>query len=243
LRLAVIGLFGGGIFVLAMNGAVALAGATVTAFVAGLYAVAAAVLAVPLLGERLRLRTVVAFLAALLGTAFISEVYAGAPSVDGVAMALIAAGAFGCFLVLSRRWAAVHQLSGQVVALALLSVSAVVAVAVAIATHDAVVVSQPSIRSLVALGWVAIGPGAAASVLAVIAMRRLRAAQASTLFLLNPPVAATLAFVLLGERLSATQVGGAVLVLAAIVGATVGLPTRMAFPRNSRRGSEPPPRS
>jgi drug/metabolite transporter (DMT)-like permease len=46
-RLGVMGLFGGGIFVLALSGAVALSGATVTAFVAGLYAVVAAVLAVP----------------------------------------------------------------------------------------------------------------------------------------------------------------------------------------------------
>jgi drug/metabolite transporter (DMT)-like permease len=243
-RLGALGLFGGGVFVLAMIAAVALTGATVTAFVAGLYAVAAAVLAIPLLGERPAPRTALALVAALIGTALLSEVWSGGESPAGVAMALVAAVSFGLFLVLSRRWASTYSLSSPAVGIASMSVSAVSALAVASVTGDALsATAQPPLPALVAIGWLALGPGAAATVLAVVAMRRLRAEQASLLLLLNPPTAAALAFLLLGERLDALQIIGAILTLAAIAVASVGLPRRTAFRRSSRRGSAPPTRS
>ena len=57
-QLAVLGLLGGVAFAAAMNVAVVLAGPTITSFVATLYAVLATLLAVPLLGERIRPSTV-----------------------------------------------------------------------------------------------------------------------------------------------------------------------------------------
>jgi len=243
IRLGVIGLLGGGVFVLAMIAAVDLAGATVTAVVAGLYAVSAALLAIPLLGERPAARTAAALVAALVGTVLLSDVWSGGQTPAGVAMALVAAVAFGLFLVLSRRWASTYGLSGPVVGVVSLAVSAVASIAVAAVAGDDIGMSEPSLPALVAVGWLALGPGAAATVLAVAAMRRLRAEQAAPLLLLNPPTAAILAFVLLGERLDALQLVGAVLTFTAIAVATVGLPTRTAFRRNSRRGSAPPPRS
>jgi DME family drug/metabolite transporter len=242
-RLSVIGMFGGGIFVLAMIGAVALTGATVTAFVAGLYAVAAAVLAIPLLGERLGPRTGVALVAALVGTMLLSDLQVGTNSVAGVGLALIAAASFGLFLVLSRRWAAGHGLTGPLVSFGSASVSAIVAIAVAVGTGDPVGLPEPPATAVLGVVWIALGPGAGATVLSVIAMRRLRADQASLWLLLNPPTAAILAVALLDERLSPLQIGGALLVLGAIATASVGRPRRMVFRRSSQPGSGPPTRS
>jgi DME family drug/metabolite transporter len=239
-RLGVLGLTGGGIFVLAMNVAVALSGATITAFVAGLYAVAAALLAIPLLGEPLERRTVVAMLAALAGTALLSDVVSGGGQPVGIAMALTAATSFGLFLVLSRRWSASYGLSGPVVGVASLAISALVALCLALVSGDRVAVGQPGASAVLAVGWVALGPGALASVLVVIGMRRLRAQTASLLLLLNPPTAALLAIVLLGERLGPVQVAGAALILGAIGSASGIRPRRTAFRCSSPQDSEPP---
>lgn len=243
LHLLAMAVFGGGLFVLATNAAVALAGATITAFVAGLYAVAAAALAIPILGERPRRRTWMALVTALLGTALLSGLRADGPVIGGVAAGLVAALAFGTFLVLSRRSSQRHGLSGPVVSFVMLSVSAFIAIPIAFATGDPLAVSEPSLSALTAVAWAAAGPGAAASALAVFAMQRLRAERASTLLLLNPPTAALLAFVVLGERLTAVQIAGAVLVLAAIAVASAPLPRRMAFRRSSPPGSGPQPGS
>lgn len=243
LRLVAIGLAGGGIFVLAMNAAVALSGATVTAFVAGLYAVVASLLAVPFPGERLEPEKVIALIASLGGTILLSGVTGGAGSTLGIAIALVAALSFGVFLVLSRRWSGPFNLSGLTIGLVSLVASAIVAVAVAAATGDPLIREGIGVRSLLAAAWVALGPGAAASVLVVIAMRRLRAQEASLLFLLNPPTAAVLAFVVLGERIGAAQVGGAILIVIAIGIASGAVPMRRASRRSSRPGSERRPHS
>lgn len=242
-RLAAIGLFGGGIFVLAMNGAVANSGATVTAFVAGLYAVVAALLAIPLLGERLEPSRVLALLVALVGTTLLSDMFSGRGSPAGVGLALVAALSFGVFLVLSRRWSVPFQLSSLTIGLASLGAGTLVAGVVAVTAGDPIVRQTVPLHAVLAATWVAVGPGAAASVLVVIGMRRLRAQEASLLLLLNPPTAAVLAYVILGERLDLIQLAGAVLVLAAIAVASGAMPRRTASRRSSRPGSVPPTRS
>ena len=65
----------GGIgFIAAVNIAVSLSGPTVTGFVAPLYAVAAALLAIPILGEHIRPTTAAAFGVAVIGTALLAGV-------------------------------------------------------------------------------------------------------------------------------------------------------------------------
>jgi drug/metabolite transporter (DMT)-like permease len=242
-RLGLIALFGGGIFVLAMNAAVALSGATVTAFVAGLYAVVAAVLGIPLLGERLKVQTVLALLAALAGTLLLSDLLTGAGSSGGIGMALVAAASFGLFLVLSRRWSVPFGLSGLTIGLASLAASGVVAIAVAVVVGDRIAREAVPLDAAIAAAWVAVGPGAAASVLVVIGMRRLPAPQASLMLLLNPPTAAVLAYVVLGERLDGLRLAGAALILAAIGVASGAISTKTASRRSSQPGSAPQSRS
>jgi drug/metabolite transporter (DMT)-like permease len=242
LRLVALGAIGGAVFILAVNAAVALSGATVTAFVAGLYAVLAAIIAVPVLGERLEARTLVALGTALGGTVLLADLGGTGASPGGIALALVAATAFGVFLVLSRRWGAPHRLTGSTVALASLSISATASAVVAAADGSLLPQAWATAPTL-ALAWIAVGPGAAASVLVVIGMRRLQARFASLFLLLNPPTAAALGAVLLNEQLSTAQLAGAALVLAAIAAASGALPTRTAFRRSSRPGSAPPTRS
>ncbi len=222
-RLAVLGLAGGGLFILAMNAAVATAGATVTAFVAGLYAVVAAVLAIPLLGERLETRTLVALMAALGGTLLLGNLQLTAEGWRGIRIALGAAAAFGLFLVLSRRWGERYGLSGPTVGLATLTMSALVAAVVLPFTGEPLLPDSPRPEALVAIAWLAVGPGAAASVLIVLGMRQLEARRASVFLLLNPPTAAVLALVLLGQGLTPLQLVGAACVLAAIAAASGAL--------------------
>lgn len=227
-RLAALGLVGGGLFILAMNAAVAAAGATVTAFVAGLYAVVAALLGIPLLRERLETRTLVALLAALAGTVLLSNLELTQDTLRGIGIGLVAAMAFGLFLVLSRRWAEPYGLSGPTVGLATLTLSALVAAVVLPFTGEPLLPVSPRPEALLAIGWLAVGPGAAASVLIVLGMRQLEARRASVFLLLNPPTAAVLALVLLGQGLTPLQLLGGACVLAAIAVASgaFGMPGR-----------------
>lgn len=219
-RLIVMGLLGGAAFTLAMNAAVSITGATVTAFVAGLYAVLAAALAVPLLGERLERSTLVALLAALFGTALLADLTLTVKTVAGIGLGLVAAASFGLYLVLSRGWARRRGLSGAVVGLSSLTMTGVAGVAAVVLAGEPMLPPVPRTDALLAMGWLALGPGVVAAVLVVAGMQLLPARLASVFLLLNPPTAAVLAFVLLGERLSALQlIGGACVLVAMAVAA------------------------
>jgi drug/metabolite transporter (DMT)-like permease len=117
-RLVVLGSLGGLAFIAATNVAVALSGPTITGFVAPLYAVAAALLAVPILGERLRAVTAAAFGLALVGTILLAGVDPTATSLTGVLFAAVAAVIFGLYMVLARKWSEPYALDGTLVTIA-----------------------------------------------------------------------------------------------------------------------------
>jgi drug/metabolite transporter (DMT)-like permease len=220
LRLATLGGLAGPVFVVAMNIAVDLAGATVTAFVAGLYAVLAAALGVPLLGERLERRTVAWLGLALAGTLLLSDLRPSAHLATGIVVGLGAAVAFALFLVLSRRWSAAHRLTGPVVALAGLSEMGVGIAIYALLAGDPGIWAPVRPEAVAAVVWLAVGPGMLAAMLVVRGMQRLPARRASAFLLLNPPTATIGAWLLLDERLTPTQLVGGGLVLVAIAGAS-----------------------
>ena len=103
-----------------MSFAVQLAGATVAGFVATLYAVFAALLAVPILGERLTPTALGAFVLAILGTALLADPGSLHGSLEGVLVALVAALGFGLYLVLARKWAGTPGMGGTSMAMAIL---------------------------------------------------------------------------------------------------------------------------
>ncbi|HEX6128332.1 MAG TPA: EamA family transporter [Candidatus Limnocylindria bacterium] len=230
LRLGVLGLLGGGIFIVAMNVAVAMAGATVTAFVAGLYAVLAAALAVPLLGERPEGRTIVSLAVALVGTALLGDLRHSADLAVGIGVGLVAAVSFALFLVFSRRWSGPFGLPGPSVALVALGMSGIGIGALIPILGDPGLDGIVLPEAAAAVIWLAVGPGALAAVLVVTGMRRLPARRASAFLLLNPPTAALGGWLLLGERLSVVQLAGGALVLLAMAGAS-----GLALPRFERR--------
>jgi len=212
-RLVVIAAFGGPIFLASMNLAVAGVGATIASFVAGLYAVLAAVLAPLVLGERLTWRVLAGFLCALGGTALLAELDPTAASAGGMAWGLLAATSFALYLLLSRRWSARYRLEGSTVGLANVTLTVVVLGGGVLATDAATIVpSSFAPGAVVALLWLAtvaaLGP-----VLTVAAVRRIPAARSAAFLLLNPVTATILAAILLGERPSPLQLAGGGLVL------------------------------
>jgi drug/metabolite transporter (DMT)-like permease len=219
-RLLVLATLNGPAFLIAMNFAVSLAGASITAFVAGLYAVLAAALAIPLLGERPERLTIAALLVALAGAALLGEIQLGGKAATGVGWALLAAVVFALFLVLSRRWSIVYDLPGPTIGMFAMGLSALVAGLWAAAAGTILPPVAPGADAVAAVIWLALAVGALATVLVVVGMRRLPARRASAFLLLNPPTAALLSWLLLGETFSGLQLVGAALVLVAMAAAT-----------------------
>jgi drug/metabolite transporter (DMT)-like permease len=231
LRLGLLGMLGGPVFLVAMNLAVGGSGATIAAFVVGLYAVLAALLGPPLLGERLGLGPVVAFVVALLGTAFLAGLDPGSERPfglgSGIGAGLIGATSFALYLVLTRRWARTLRLPGAAVAMANFAASAVVLVPLTLLIPGQSLLASgtgpDTAVAIVALAWLIVGSSVAAQLLLVAGVRRLPARVSSAFLLLNPLAASGLAALLLGERLSPIQLAGAALVLTGIALAT-GVP-------------------
>jgi drug/metabolite transporter, DME family len=217
LRLATLGILGGPVFIVAMNVAVGAAGATLASFVAGLYAVLAAVLAPLVLRERLGSGAIVGFVVALGGTALLAELGSGAPSAGGIGAGLVAAAAFASYLVLSRRWSRAIALPGAVIAEANFVATAVVLLPViAISGSGPILPATIAPDAALALLWLIVGPSILAQLLLIASVRRIPARRSAAFLMLNPITAAILAALLLGERLSPAQLLGAGLVLAGI---------------------------
>lgn len=220
-RLLVLALTGGPVFIVLMNVAVQNAGATITSFVAGLYAVLAAVFAPVVLRERLTRAAGAGFVLALVGTLLLAELHATASTITGVLVGLAAAVSYALFLVLSRRWSVPWRLAGPVVTLGTVVATGLPLGAWLVVTDPAALVpAHVRPDALLALAWLAIFPGVVAVTLIVVGVQRLDARRSSAFLLLNPIAAALLSWLLLGERLSPAQLVGAVLVLAGIASAS-----------------------
>lgn len=217
MRLIVLSALGGLLFIAAINVAIALSGPTVTGFVAPLYAVAAALLAVPLLGERIRLATIGAFGLALVGTALLAGV---APEMDallGVAMALGAAIVFGLYIVLARRWSTRYRLDGTLVTIGnLIGRGPVLLVVEAIRSPGTLLPGDPDPVAVLALLSIALGSSSTANLLLMASVRRVAAGRASAALLLTPVSSGVLGAVLLADHLSPVQLVGAALILVGI---------------------------
>jgi drug/metabolite transporter (DMT)-like permease len=219
-HLAVLGLLGGAIFLTGMNLAVAGVGPTIASFVAGLYAVLAAVFAPFVLGEPLRRRTLVGFLTALVGTALLAELRVGDGGIGGIAWGLVAAVSFALFLVLSRKWSRSDGLDGPRIALAAMTVASLVLGGYLLLTNAAALrLPVLSLEPVVALGWL-VFTAAAGQALGAASTRLVPASRSAAFLLLNPITAAILALILLGTVPVPVQLLGGALVLAGIALAT-----------------------
>jgi drug/metabolite transporter (DMT)-like permease len=217
----ILGLLGGFAFIIGMNLAVSAVGATITAFVAGLYAVLAALFAPVVLGERLQRRAIAGFAVALVGTALLAELAVNPATIEGLPAGGVAAVSYGLYLVLIRRWSAAIDVGPIGISLATsgTSTAGLVIVLAALDPGGALPAGSPSAEVVVATGWLALVT-AVGPLLATAALRRIEASFASSLLLLNPITATVLAVILLAEWPSPVQLLGAGLVLVGIAAAT-----------------------
>ena len=220
-HLAIVGALGGAIFLVAMNLAVAGVGATIASFVAGLYAVLAAVVAPFVLRERLSPRALVGFIVALAGTALLAELDLNARGIEGIAWGLVGATSFAFFLVLSRKWGREDGLDGLVIALATMAVAAITLGLIVIVIRPASLApASIAPEATAAMAWLVVA-AAGGQALAAASVGLIPASRSAAFLLLNPIVATVLSFALLGERPSGIQLLGGVLVLAGIAAATL----------------------
>jgi probable blue pigment (indigoidine) exporter len=203
--------------------AVDLSGPTIAGFVTPLYAVAAALLAVPILGERMRPVTLVAFALAIAGTALLAGFDPRGVAWSGIVVAIIAALAFGLYIVLARRWGRPYGLDGTTVTMANLASRGPLLLAVeAVRAPAGLLPSEPDPSALVAILAIAFGASSTANLLLIAGVRRVPAGRASAALLLAPLSSAAIGVLLLGERLTPVEIAGAALNLAGIAGAERG---------------------
>ncbi|MFN8518769.1 MAG: DMT family transporter [Chloroflexota bacterium] len=234
-RLGAVALVGGLGFIVGMSVAVQLAGATVAGFVATLYSVFSAILAVPILGERLTRRALASFVLAVAGTALLADPDALHGSVEGILIALGAAVCFGLYLVFARKWAGLPGMGGTSMALAVLVGRGPLLLLIEVVREPgALVPTHLDLAVLLAMAYLALAPGALAQVLILVSTQRIAARRTSAWLLLTPLTSAALALVLLGETPTATQVAGGTLVVLGIMGAS-GAAEELGRWRASRR--------
>lgn len=220
LRLLVLGLLGGCVFLAGMNLAVALIGATITSFVAGLYAILAALFAPFVLAERLERRAVAGFVVALVGTALLAELAPTGDTLAGLAAGGMAAVSYGLYLVLIRRWSRAIQAGPLAVTLANTGMATA-------GLGAFILLSDPSSflpravppEVVVATAWLVL-VSAGGTLLVTAALRRVEARLVSSMLLLNPVTATILAALLLAESPTPPQLVGGLLVLAGMAAST-----------------------
>jgi drug/metabolite transporter (DMT)-like permease len=221
IRLAVLAFLGGAGFIAAANVAVALSGPTVTGFVTPLYAVLAALFAVPILGEPIRATTIAAFGLALAGTALLAGALPIGAPIAGIFMALVAAASFGLYLVVARRWAVRYRLDGTLVTIGNLIARGPVLLAIAAAIEPGPLLpAGPDPGAIVALASIVVGSSSTGSLLVMASVRRVPARRTSAALLLTPISSAVISVLLLGEHLEPVQLAGAAFILGGIAGAS-----------------------
>ena len=220
-RLLVLALLGGPTFVIAMNVAVLLTGASITSFVTGTYPLLAVAVAALLLGESLGRRVVLALGAATVGLVLLARPGGAHVELLGVAVALGAALSFALYLGLARLWGSAERLPTLTIAFWLLVSSMTVSALLQAVVDPAGLALVLSGAGWAALVWLALPASALPHVLVVATMRRMPASRAAPFLLLMPISGLLIAAALLGERLDLVQLVGAGLILVGVGVATV----------------------
>ncbi len=222
LRYLTLALLGGPWFVLGMTLAVELTGATIAAFVAGLYPVLAAAAAPLLLPERPSWLAIGGLIVAFTGVLLLAGLDPIGLREEGVFVALVAASVFAIYLLLARRWSAPWRLSPMVITASNLGLLALTAVPLAVFLDGpASLLPNAGGAAWLSVAWLVVGASVLANLFVVGSVRRLPAHESSAYLMLSPLTAALLAVVLLDERLQVGQVAGAAFVLAGIAAATL----------------------
>jgi drug/metabolite transporter (DMT)-like permease len=221
LRLAVLALLGGALFLIGMNVAVFLTGASITSFVTGTYPLLAVVIATLLLSEPLGRRVVLALGVAAVGLVLLVRPGGAQVELLGVAVALGAALSFALYLALARMWRSAERLPTLTVAFYLLLSSMVVTGLLQVVVDPSGLALDLSTTGWAALIWLAVPASALPHVLVITTLRRLPASRAAPFLMLMPISGTVISAFLLGERLDLLQLVGAGLILVGIAAATL----------------------
>ena len=220
-RLLVLALLGGPLFLMGMNVAVLLTGASITSFVTGTYPLLAVAVAALLLGESLGRRVVVALAAAAAGLVLLARPGGADVELLGVVVALGAAFSFALYLGLARLWGSAERLPTLTIAFWLLVSSLTVTSVLQLVVDPAGLALDLSTDGWAALVWLALPASALPHVLVVATMRRMPASRAAPFLLLMPISGTLIAAALLGERLDLIQLVGAGFILVGVGVATM----------------------
>lgn len=155
-RLAVLALLGGATFLIGMNAAIFLPGASITSFGTGTYPLLAVVVAAFLLGEPLGRRRVLALGVAALGLVLLARPGGAHVELLGVLVALGAALSFALYLGLARRWADPSSLPTLTVAFWLLVSSLLVSGLLQVVVDPGALAPHLSVAGWAALLWLAL---------------------------------------------------------------------------------------
>jgi len=229
-RLLVLALLGGPLYLIGMNVAILLTGASITTFATGIYPLLAVVAAALLLGEALGRRVVLAMGVAVIGLVLLARPGGAHVELLGVAVALGAALSFALYLALARLWGSSSRLPPLAIAFWLLIASVVVAGVLQAVLDPAELRLDLSPNGWAAFLWLAVPASALPHVLVVTTLRRLPASRAAPFLLLMPIAGLLISASLLGERLDQLQLVGAALILVGIAVATVRARAVVAVP-------------
>ena len=220
-RLFALALLGGPLYLIGMNVAILLTGASITTFATGIYPLLAVAAAALLLREALGRRVVLALGVAVIGLVLLARPGGAHVELLGVAVALGAALSFALYLALARLWGSGERLPPLAIVFWLLVASVVVAGVLQGVLDPRGLGLDLSSNGWVALLWLAVPASALPHVLVVTTLRRLPASRAAPFLLLMPIAGLLISAFLLGERLDQLQLVGAALILVGIGVATV----------------------
>lgn len=220
-RLLAMALLGGPLFLMGLNLSVLLTGASIAAFVTGIYPLLAVVVAGFLLGEVLGRRVLAALTVAAVGLVLLARPGGAHVELLGVLIGLAAAVSFAFYLVLTRLWGSAERLPFLTIAFWLLIASMTVTGVLQLVIAPAGLALDLSGRGWAALLWLALPASALPHVLVTSTLRRLPASRAAPFLLLMPISGLLISAFLLGERLDPLQLVGAALILVGIAVATV----------------------
>jgi drug/metabolite transporter (DMT)-like permease len=221
LRLAVLAVLGGALFLIGMNLAIFLTGASITSFVTGTYPLLAVVGAGLLLGEPLGRRVMLALAVAAAGLVLLARPGGAHVELLGVVVALCAAISFALYLSLARMWRSAERLPTLTVAFYLLLSSMLVTGLLQALVDPSGLRLDLSSAGWAALIWLAIPASALPHVLVITTLRTLPAGRAAPFLMLMPISGTVISAVLLGERLDLLQLAGSGLILVGIAVATI----------------------
>ncbi|MAF07991.1 MAG: EamA family transporter [Acidiferrobacteraceae bacterium] len=215
-HITLVGLLVHGVYLGGIYGGISL-GVTAgdSALIVGMQPILTAVLAGPMLGERVQLRQWLGFLIGTVGVSLVSWRYVGGldSTLTGIVLCVIAVMGMSLGTIYQKRFCAtMNLLSGSCIQFLAAAVMMLV-IALTMETRQV----EWTGEFIFALGWLVLVLSLGAMTVLWLLVRAKAATQVASLFFLVPPVTALIAWPLFGETLTLKSVSGMALVVLGIL--------------------------